>query len=76
MNLANVTHIVFYRPYRVPSTNPLECAMFSDTRDAMSFESSHRRYCSTMSLCKVDFKLTEDIITQICNSSMHKEIVL
>lgn len=62
MELAKVTHIVVYRAYRESPDKPLDCAMFSDVKEAMSFAGSHSRYCSAMELCKVDFKLTPEIL--------------
>lgn len=68
MELANVSHIVFYRPYRASYDSPLECALFSAVSEAMSFHGSHSRYCSHMDLCKVDFKLTEEILNKLINA--------
>lgn len=65
MNLSHVTHIVLYRPYRQPMTSPLQYVLFTEAREAMSFESSHRRYCSHMDSCKVDIDLTEELLKQL-----------
>lgn len=65
MNLSSVSHIVLYRPYRAPAIAPMQYACFTEPREAMSFEASHRRYCSHMECCKVDIDLTEDILKQI-----------
>lgn len=65
MNLSCVSHIVLYRPYRASTDSPLEYALFTDPREAMSFHGSHSRYCSTMELCKVDVRLTDELLRDL-----------
>lgn len=68
MLLDKVTHIVLYRPYRAAKDSPRECVMFNDAREAMSFAGSHGRLCSSMDACKVDFKLTDEVLQQLINA--------
>lgn len=68
MVLDKVTHIVLYRPYRAPQGAPREAVCFTDVREALSFSGSHGRYCSSMDTCKVDFKLTDEILNQLINA--------
>ncbi len=65
MTLSKVSHIVVYRPYRVPATDPKQVALFSDVREAMSFNGSHGRYCSSIDLLKCDVPLTEHKLTAL-----------
>lgn len=65
MNLSKVTHLVLYRPYRAPVSEPMQYCLFTEGREALSFESSHRRYCSHMECCKVDIDLTEEVLKQL-----------
>lgn len=65
MVLSRVTHIVLYRPYRVTRDTPLSYVLFNDAREAMSFEGSHRRVCSTITLCKVDCALTNELLESL-----------
>lgn len=67
MVLSRVTHIVLYRPYREPSNAPKQVALFGDVREAMSFEGSHRRVCSSITTCKVDCELTDELLAALQN---------
>ncbi len=68
MVLDIVKYVVLYRPYREPSNTPRRYCLFTDVREAMSFAGSHGRYCSSMDTCKVDVRLTEDILNQLINA--------
>jgi hypothetical protein len=67
MVLSRVTHIVLYRPYRADSKSPKEVALFGDGREAMSFEGSHRRVCSSIDTLKVDCELTDELLKALQN---------
>lgn len=60
-----ITHIVLYRPYRSPANSPKCYCLFTDAREALSFEGSHRRVCSSICVCKVDCELTDELLAAI-----------
>lgn len=62
MVLSCVTHIVLYRPYRAAKDSPKEVVYFNDGREALSFEGTHKRVCSSIDTLKVDCTLTEELV--------------
>lgn len=60
--LSRITHIVLYRAYREPKDSPKRYCLFNDVREAMSFEGSHSRLCSSINTLKVDCELTEELL--------------